>query len=134
MSSFELRQFSRFISIGLVNTLIGLSVIYAVKWIFGLGDFLANALGYSVGLLISFSLNSHWTFAYQGPYLSAMFKFVLVALAAYGMNLLTVMIAIYYVELNSYFSQALGIPSYTLTSYLGSKYLVFHSKLKHSEL
>lgn len=134
MSSFEFRQFSRFISVGLVNTLVGLSIIYAAKWFFELGDVLANAIGYSIGLIISFSLNSRWTFAYQGPHLSAIFKFILVALVAYGMNLLTVMIAIHYVSLNEYFSQALGIPSYTLTSYFGSKYLVFRTKPNLDEL
>ena len=51
----------------------------------------------------------------------------LVALVAYGMNLLTVMAAIHYAGLNGYLAQALGIPPYTLTSFLASKYLVFRA-------
>ena len=57
----------------------------------------------------------------------ALAKFLLVALAAYGMNLLTVMAAIHYAGLNGYLAQALGIPPYTVTSFLAAKYLVFRT-------
>jgi putative flippase GtrA len=108
--------------------LVGLSVIYAVKWFFHAGDVAANAIGYAAGLVTSFALNSRWTFAYVGPQLPAAIKFLTVALVAYGMNLLTVLIAIRYLGINDYIAQALGIPPYTLTSYLASKYLVFRAK------
>ena len=128
MKTLQIREFGRFLSVGIANALVGLSVIYLAKWYFRADDFIANAIGYSVGLLVSFTLNSRWTFAYLGPRLPAMAKFLLVALVAYGMNLLTVMIAIHYMGLNDYLAQALGIPPYTVTSYLASKYLVFNTK------
>lgn len=130
MSGWQFREFARFLSVGVANTLVGLLVIYAAKWFFQVGDVAANALGYSVGVLVSFALNSRWTFAYRGPRLPALAKFLLVALAAYCMNLLTVMTAIHYIGLNGYVAQALGIPPYTLTSYLASKYLVFRAELE----
>ena len=120
-------QFAKFLGVGVANTLVALSVIYAAKWLGNVGDVSANALGYGVGLLTSFSLNSRWTFAHRGPQLPALAKFLLVALAAYGMNLLTVMAAIHYAGLNGYLAQALGIPPYTVTSFLAAKYLVFRT-------
>ena len=51
-------QFTKFLGVGVANTLVALLVIYAAKWYLGLGDVAANALGYSVGLFISFTLNS----------------------------------------------------------------------------
>jgi putative flippase GtrA len=128
MSAQHFRELPRFLSVGVVNSLVGLSVIYAAKWFYNVGDIASNAIGYSVGLLVSFALNSHWTFAYRGPLSPALAKFLLVALVAYGMNLLTVMAGIHYIGLNDYIAQALGIPPYTLTSYLASKYLVFSAK------
>lgn len=128
MKNLQIREFGRFLSVGIANALVGLSVIYLAKWYFRADNFTANAIGYSVGLLVSFTLNSRWTFAYLGPRLPAMAKFLLVALVAYGMNLLTVMIAIHFMGLNDYLAQALGIPPYTVTSYLASKYLVFNTK------
>ena len=65
--------------------------------------------------------------------ISALAKFMLVALVAYGINLLTVMVAIHYIGLNDYIAQALGIPPYTLTSFFASKYLVFRAKHQLTE-
>lgn len=121
-------EFARFLAVGVSNTVVGLVIIYSAKWFFHAGDVVANATGYSIGVLWSFALNSRWTFAYRGPRWSALVKFLLVALVAYAMNLLTVMVAINVLAWNTYVAQALGIPPYTLTSYLASKYLVFRNK------
>jgi putative flippase GtrA len=121
-------QFAKFLCVGLLNTLVGLSVIYAAKWFLRMDDISANALGYAIGITVSFTLNSRWTFNHDGPQWPALIKFVLVSLVAYGMNLLTVMVSIHYLGLNDYLAQALGTPPYTLTSYFASKYLVFNTK------
>ena len=113
MSHEHIREAGRFLSVGVTNTLAGLLAIYAAKWFLLLGDVAANAFGYSVGLLLSFTLNSRWTFAYRGPYLPALVKFVFVTLVAYGMNLATVLGAILYFGLNGYVAQAMGILPYT---------------------
>jgi putative flippase GtrA len=107
---------------------VGLLVIYACKWLLHLNDVAANAIGYAVGLTTSFTLNSRWTFAYRGPRLPAIFKFLLVSALAYGMNLLTVLVLIHYAGLNAYIAQALGMPPYTLTAYMASKFIVFRDQ------
>ena len=123
----HLPQLGKFLSVGVVNMLVGLLVIYACKWFFAVGDAAANAMGYAAGLTTSFTLNSRWTFAYRGPQLPALLKFLLVAALAYGMNLLTVLVLIHHAGVNGYLAQALGIPPYTLTTYLASKFLVFRA-------
>lgn len=120
-----LRQFGRFLGVGVVNALLGLLVIYAAKWFFGFGDVIANLLGYSVGMTVSFVLNSRWTFHFRGAWQPAFAKFVAVSLVAYAANLLTVLAAIHGAAINSYVAQALGIPVYTLTVFLASKFFVF---------
>jgi putative flippase GtrA len=121
----HLPQLGRFLSVGVLNMVVGLLVIYACKWFFRLDDVLANAIGYAAGLTTSFLLNSRWTFGYRGPQLPALVKFLLVAALAYAMNLLTVLILIHHAGVNGYIAQALGIPPYTLTTYLASKFIVF---------
>lgn len=121
-------QLGKFLSVGALNTLVGLLVIYAAKWLFQLGDILANASGYGVGLLLSFVLNSRWTFAYQGAWMPALARFLLITLVAYGMNLSTVLLAIHLIGVNNYLAHALGILPYTLTVFLGSKYIAFPVK------
>lgn len=115
----------RFLSVGVWNTVIGLTVIYVVKWLWGLNDAAANLIGYAAGLVVSFSLNGRWTFAYQGPYGLALARFAMVTVAAYAMNLVTVLSAIHYLGVNGYVAQAMGIPAYTLTSFLACKFWVF---------
>jgi putative flippase GtrA len=128
MSRWKLPEFGRFLSVGAVNTLVGLLVIFAGKAFFGLGDVAANAVGYAVGVLLSFRLNSRWTFGYQGAQWPAFAKFLVITAVAYAANLLTVLVAIRYLGVNAYLAQAMGVPPFTLTTYLASKYLVFRVK------
>lgn len=130
MSNRHLPQLGRFLSVGVLNMVVGLLVIYACKWFFQINDVVANAIGYAAGLTTSFTLNSRWTFVYRGPQMPALIKFMLVAGVAYAMNLLTVVMLIHFTEMNGYLAQALGIPPYTLTTYLASKFIVFRFRPK----
>ena len=57
----------RFVLVGVLNTLSGLGVIYALKLLLSMNDVAANFVGYSVGLLIGYVLNARWTFSFRGP-------------------------------------------------------------------
>ena len=91
-------------------------------------DAIANLFGYVCGLSLSFLLNSRWTFRYSGPQLPVIVKFLVVIGCAYGLNLVTVLGAIHLLQIDSYLAHLLGIPPYTIFSYLGSRFLVFKSK------
>ena len=118
---------ARFLSMGAVNTLIGLGVIYACKRLFGFGDILANASGYAVGLTIGFMLNKHWTFGHTGNARVAALRFLAVFGVAYSVNLLCVLFAIRAAGIDDYVSQAIGILPYTAIFYLGSRLYAFRS-------
>lgn len=77
----------RFALVGLLNTLIGFAVILIGLRI-GLGDYAANALGYGVGLGVSYALNRNWTFrAGQPASLREFGRFALAFAVAYSANL-----------------------------------------------
>lgn len=118
-------QFGRFLGVGAVNALVGLLVIFAAKWIFEASDITANLLGYAVGIAISFALNSRWTFDFAGAWKPAFVKFVAVSSVAYAANLLAVLTAIHLFSVNGYLAQTIGIPVYTLITFLASKHLIF---------
>lgn len=115
---------ARFIIIGVFNTLFTLSLIFIAKGVFNIGDTLANGLGYAVGLMLGFSLNRRWTFQHRGPILRSLPAFLCVQAIAYLLNLACVVALINY-GINDYLAQALGVPPYTLASFLGSRYFVF---------
>jgi putative flippase GtrA len=113
-------QFLRFLCVGVLN-------IYACKFFGGLGDFAANACGYAVGLCVSFTANRRWTFDHRGAIAPAAMRFLAVAAMAYTMNLLTVMLCIHGLDMNSYAAQALGVAPYTLTSFVLSRLWAFRT-------
>lgn len=119
--------------VGVANTLFGLMMIYLAK-IGGAGDVLANLFGYCCGLLLSFKLNTKWTFRYGGRLLPAFYKFSVVIAMAYLLNLGIVLTAIQFMTINSYIAQALGIVPYTIVSFLGLRYFVFPAKNEESDL
>ena len=45
MNGGHFRQCARFISVGFLNTIVALFVIYAAKWFIHLGDVAANVIG-----------------------------------------------------------------------------------------
>jgi putative flippase GtrA len=118
----------RFVLVGVANTLTGLLIIYGLKWLFGIADVLANFVGYAVGLCVSYILNARWTFSFRGSFSTAVPRFVLVIVAAYLANLVTVSAALYWLYLDSYVAQAAGVAPYALVTYCGSKWFVFDRK------
>jgi putative flippase GtrA len=121
----ELRGPIKFAVVGVANTLVGLSSIYLCKWLLGLGDVVANTCGYSIGLALSFFLNRRWTFRHSGPVIPALARFLAIFILAYLGNLVTVLVAINSLEMNSYVAQASGILPYTVIFFFGSRYVAF---------
>jgi putative flippase GtrA len=119
--------FAKYVVVGLANTLCGLLIIYAMKFFAGASDVQANVVGYAAGLVISFLLNRSWTFQYGGSNARAFFRFAVVMMVAYALNLVTVLAAIK-LGVNGYVAQAMGIVPYTAFGYLASKYIAFRTR------
>lgn len=115
----------RFAVAGVLNTVVGLSVIFAVKLAFGASELLANAAGYAVGLAVSFSLNRNWVFRSTAPARAALRRFLIVFAAAYAVNLAVVLLAAETFGVNGYIAQTLGVGTYAVLFYLGSRSFVF---------
>lgn len=123
----ELQKIWRFGLVGLVNTGVGLTVIYGLKYFGGVGDVWANIGGYGVGLSVSFILNSTWTFenGLWSPWVVV--KYLFAFGLAYGANLATVLFALHLLEINSYLAQAFGLPVYMVLFYCLCRWVVFPS-------
>jgi putative flippase GtrA len=115
----------RYLTVGVLNTCVGLATIYLGMYMFRLGNVTANVIGYALGIAFSFVLNKRWTFASTGKSAPQLMRFLLVTATAYVTNLVTVMVLINGFETNQYLAQALGIGPYTTIGYLGSRFFVF---------
>lgn len=119
------RSFVRFVLVGILNTGVGLALIFAAKWLLGWGDLASNVFGYAVGLAVSFVLNRNWSFEHRGAASPALLRFLAVFLAAYSTNLITVFGLKDLAQMNAYLAQAAGVIPYTILFYLGSRAFVF---------
>ena len=116
-------QALRFAAVGVLNTAVGLGVIFAGMAVLGLGDVAANALGYAVGLVVSFLGNRSWTFRHRGPWRGALVRFVAVFAGAYLVNLLTMLSVRDGLRWGSYAAQIAGTLAYPIVFFLGSRSL-----------
>lgn len=118
-------QFARFVVVGVLNTALGLTFIFAAKALLGWGDLAANAAGYSVGLAASFVLNRSWTFRDRGRISPALLRFLAAFVVAYLANLATVFALRDFADVDSYLAQAAGVVPYTLLFFVASRAFVF---------
>ena len=123
-----LRQSIRFAGVGIINTAVGLSVIWAVMFLFGAAPALANAAGYAIGLGLSFVLNRSWTFGSRAASAEQLPRFMLVAALSYLANLSAVMLAISQFSVNAYLAQLVGAAMYTASFFFGCRWFVFPAR------
>jgi putative flippase GtrA len=126
-------KFIRFATVGVLNTIVGLSLIYAFMYLFDMNYIAANTLGYAVGLMLSFVLNKNWTFSHDGPWLTACLRWLAVVGVAYGLNLIGVVATHQYVGVSTAMAQVVGVFVYSATSFLGGRYFAFAQPEARSE-
>ena len=120
-----LTQIVRFAASGVANTGLGLAAIYAAMAL-GAQYVVANALGYAIGLVISFLINRNWTFQRKtGSAHREIAPFLLLALVAYAANLAAVVSLVEIAEAAKTVAQLFGVGIYAVCSFLGMKFFVF---------
>lgn len=117
-------QFIRFGLVGVLNTLVGLFVIWGLMAM-GVPMVWANAGGYATGLVVSLTLNKKFTFGSSARWRRIVPRFALVTLVAYVVNLTVVMVSANAFMVDRYLSQLFGMPFYTLMCFLGYRHFVF---------
>lgn len=118
--------FVRFLMVGIFNTIVGYAVIL-IALLAGGGDYAANALGYVVGLPVSFFMHRFWTFEDRSPpTVPQAVRFGVAAVIAYGTNVGVIFIArsLGYVE--NPLAQALAIGTYAGIFFLLCRIAVFN--------
>ena len=126
MPSSTLMQFMRYNAIGIVNTLVGFCIIFALMFA-GLSPVWSNAIGYFIGAILSYYLNSKYTFSIGTQNKIQVFKFFIVLALAYILNFFTLQYTL--VFLNPYLAQLIAAAIYTFSSFILMKVYVFKEKV-----
>lgn len=122
-------EFYRFIVVGIINTVVGLSVIFFALYI-GLGNFSSNILGYSCGLACAYFLNKHFVFRVKNSNLNRyeLFLFLGVFILSYIANI-SVLYTLLYFEVHAYIAQTFAMITYSIFNFLLNKFLTFRKVL-----
>lgn len=124
----RLKQFITYGLVGCVNTLVDFAVFTLAGELFGLGDGLSQAVGYSCGVISSFVLNRRVTFRRGGRPLWQ--QAVLFA----AVNAVSLVCSSLLIELmtgcgvNRYLAKAADVVIFTLFNFFAYKLVVFREK------
>lgn len=129
-----LQPFFRFLIVGVINTLVGLSIIYILLHIAGLSFWLATFIGNSIGAVVSYTLNKTFTFKSSATVSKSAIRFIFAILACYFISYyLGKQLANWALDQvpflpNNYktdIAVLFGTGLYTITNYFGQKIIVF---------
>jgi putative flippase GtrA len=120
-------RFARFLAVGVLNSAVGLALIYAAMAL-GADYRVANAIGYAGGILISFVVNRGWTFAHDGDWRASFVRWLAVVGVAYAAQFAVVIGLTEGLGVDARIAQALGVPVYTLLSFLGARRFAFPTR------
>lgn len=125
--------FVKFILVGIVNTCIGLSVMFLCFELFTWNYWMSTLSGNGVGAIVSFFLNKNFTFQSNVPVLRSFLRFISILLICYiiaykigleftnflldGINIVN--------QYNGEIAIIVGSALYSVLNYFGQRYIVF---------
>ncbi|WP_245917402.1 MULTISPECIES: GtrA family protein [Bacillus] len=131
----QIKPFLRFLVVGIINTIIGLSVMFILMNLLQQSYWIATFIGNSLGAVISFTLNRAFTFQSTVTFRKGAPRFLLIILACYFLAYGTADILAGWTIMQSIFGTIIssekelailiGTALYTIANFLGQKYLVF---------
>lgn len=115
-------QFVKYALVGVLNTLVTLSVIFVCKSVIGINPLVSNAIGYVLGVINSFLWNKTWVFRSHDSYMREAAIFLAGFLICYGLQFLTVWVLSYKSPLNDFEWNILGfvLSGYGLATLVGN--------------
>jgi putative flippase GtrA len=122
-----MNQFLTFLVVGFANTALGYTVIFVCMYVGGLAPELSNAVGYLVGLLVSYFLNRHFTFRSAQRRSTEFVRFVVVFMTAYTANLTVLVVLVRGLGIHAALGQVIAGVVYIATAYMLNKHYVFQS-------
>jgi len=119
------KEFLRYNLVGIVNTVIGFGIIILLMSV-GVDALKSNAIGYGVGAVLSYILNSKYTFKDTEYKSRKIVIFFLILTVAYGLNYIVLQSLL--PLLNPYLAQVFAAIMYTVSAFVLMKFLVFSTK------
>ena len=126
-------MFLKYITVGLINSIISFSVIFIAMIMFNISAEMSNFIGYIIGIIFSFIANKIYTFNNNNRYNShECYKFLIGFVFSYIISFSALYIFINIILINNILSQVISCFLYTIVFYFINKSFVFNKS--HSNL
>lgn len=128
------KTFSKFVMVGVVNTVVGTSIMFVFYNVFHLSYWVSSASNYFFGSICSYLLNKHFTFQYHEKGFKSLIRFTINILVCY---LLAYGIAKPFIRwifsgfndtIQDNISMALGLCLFVVFNYLGQRFFAFKAR------
>jgi len=136
------KSFLVFMIVGVVNTAFGTAIMLVLYNVFGCSYWVSSFLDYFFGSILSYFLNKHFTFHYQGTDWRSIVKFalniVVCYLLAYSIALPLTRYALESLQLSKPIvenvAMLVGTGLFMIINYLGQKFFAFNKSEKRKEI
>ena len=131
------KSFLTFLIVGVVNTLFGTAITLVLYNVFGCSYWMSSFCDYFFGSILSYFLNKHFTFHYQGTDWRSIVKFalniVVCYLIAYSLALPLTRQVLQHWELSTpvveNIAMLVGTGLFMVINYIGQKFFAFKRKV-----
>ena len=134
ISKFFDKTFFKFIIVGVINTLVGTSVMFVFYNLFHLSYWISSASNYIFGSIVSYFLNKHFTFKSPDNYIKSVITFIInisvCYLLAYGgaKQLVKYILSSQSAAIRDNVSMLVGMGIFVILNYCGQRFIVFANR------
>ena len=126
--------FMKFVMVGIVNTLIGTTIMFGFYNVFNLNYWISSASNYIIGSLVSYLLNKNFTFRFREKGYYSLLRFIINILTcyllAYGIAkpIMHWILSDFNKTIQENISMLLGMCLFVVFNYLGQRFFAFRKK------
>ena len=127
------KTFMKFVMVGVVNTIVGTTIMFVFYNVFHLSYWISSASNYFFGSICSYILNKHFTFKNKErgwkPLLRFTLNIIVCYLLAYGIAkpIMQWILSGYSITIQENISMALGMCLFVVFNYLGQRFFAFNN-------
>ena len=128
------KTFMKFVMVGVINTIVGTTIMFVFYNVFHLSYWISSASNYFFGSICSYILNKHFTFQYHEQGWASLLRFtiniIICYLLAYGMAkpLMQWILSDCSKTIQENVSMLLGMCLFIVFNYLGQRFFAFKKK------
>ncbi len=128
------KTFMKFIMVGVVNTIVGTTIMFVFYNVFHFSYWISSASNYFFGSIVSYLLNKNFTFRFRERGLWSLLRFVINILScyllAYGIAkpVMYELLSGYNKSIQENVSMMLGMGLFVVFNYLGQRFFAFYKK------